>query len=507
MPSPIRSVGIDLGTTLCSVAYVDDEGRTKMVPNALGEILTPSYVLFEDDAVIVGKEARKHAAILPDRVAYLVKRDMGQKVYSRPIMGSYMPPEVIQACILRQLQADAAKVVPGRFQTVITVPAYFDETRRRATAEAGQMAGLDVLDIVNEPTAAALSFGEALGYLTSQGQAKESMRVLVYDLGGGTFDATLLDLSPGQFRTIATDGDVRLGGHDWDARLADYAAAEFIRQHGTDAREHPVTYHKLLIDAEEAKHALTVRTMAKLGIEHFGNKTEVSVTRTQFESMTADLLQRTSHTVRQLLNAAGAKWKDVNRILLVGGSTRMPMVAKMLRQVSGVTAEQKVNPDEAVARGAALYGAYLLGKRGPQPAAANFSVTNVNAHSLGVRGIDQATKIKRNSILIKKNTQLPAAASKKFVTKMANQTSLAIQVLEGESLNPDECITVGQALIRDLPPGLPEGYPVEVTFAYGTNGRLNVRVLVPGTNVEKQLDFVTDRQKFVMSQLPPARPQ
>src|SRR5262245_15477450 len=165
MSSPIRSVGIDLGTTLCSVAYVDDEGRTKMVPNALGDILTPSYVLFEDDAVIVGKEARKHAAILPDRVAYLVKRDMGQKVYSRPIMGSYMPPEVIQACILRQLQADAAKAIQGRFQVVITVPAYFDETRRRATADAAQMAGLELLDIVNEPTAAALSFGESLGYL------------------------------------------------------------------------------------------------------------------------------------------------------------------------------------------------------------------------------------------------------------------------------------------------------------------------------------------------------
>ena len=505
MSAPIRAVGIDLGTTLCSVAYVDDEGRTRMVPNSLGEILTPSFVLFEEDSVIVGKEARKHAAILPDRVAFLVKRDMGQKVYSRPIMGSYMPPEVIQACILRQLHADAARVVPGKFQVVITVPAYFDETRRRATAEAGQMAGFEVLDIVNEPTAAALSFGEALGYLTPQGQAKEQLRVLVYDLGGGTFDATLLDLAPAQFKTIATDGDVRLGGHDWDARLADYVAEDFIRRHGKDPREHPVTYYKLLIDAEEAKHALTVRTMSKLGIEHFGDKNEVNVTRTQFESMTADLLQRTSHTVRQLLNAANCKWKDVNRILLVGGSTRMPMVAKMLRQVSGVTAEQKVNPDEAVARGAALYGAYLLGQRGPKPSQAAFKVTNVNAHSLGVRGVDPATGIKRNSILIAKNTQLPAAASKKFVTRLANQQSLAIQVLEGESPNPDECMAVGRALVRDLPPGLPEGYPVEVTFAYGTNGRLSVRVLVPGTNVERQLDFVADRQKLAMSQLPPVR--
>ena len=220
-------VGIDLGTTNSAVAYLDESGRTTMLRNSEGEYLTPSVVMFDDAEVIVGKEARRLSAVFPDRVAEWVKRDMGQPVYSRPIRGEYLPPEVIQACILRRLKADILAKLGPAAKAVITVPAYFDEPRRKATADAGEMAGLTLLDIVNEPTAAALGFGETLGYLSPQGKPVSEMVVMVYDLGGGTFDATLLKLGPRDIRTLATDGDVQLGGHDWDDRLVNYAADAF----------------------------------------------------------------------------------------------------------------------------------------------------------------------------------------------------------------------------------------------------------------------------------------
>src|SRR5271166_5198677 len=205
-----HAVGIDLGTTNSVVAYLDENGRTQVARNTEGDVLTPSVVLFEDSEVVVGKEAKKATAIKAGSIAECVKRDMGKETYSRQIHGEKLHPEVIQACILKKLKDDAIATVGANFEAVITVPAYFDEPRRKATADAGEMAGLAVLDIVNEPTAAALSFGESLGYLTAEGEPREPMKVMVYDLGGGTFDVTLLDLRPGDLRTLATDGDVQL---------------------------------------------------------------------------------------------------------------------------------------------------------------------------------------------------------------------------------------------------------------------------------------------------------
>ena len=219
-----KPIGLDLGTTNSAAAWVDHTGRTAMVPNAEGELLTPSVVLFDDAEVVVGKEARNAATVHPEKVAEWVKRDMGAPVYSRPIRGEYLPPEVIQACILRKLKADILRTLGPDTSVVITVPAYFDEPRRKATADAGEMAGLTVLDIVNEPTSAALAFGETAGFLAPTGTPLEEMTVLIYDLGGGTFDVTLLRLAPRDIRTIATDGDVQLGGHDWDLRLVDHVA-------------------------------------------------------------------------------------------------------------------------------------------------------------------------------------------------------------------------------------------------------------------------------------------
>lgn len=484
-----RPIGIDLGTTYSAVAWVDESGRSAMLANAEGDLLTPSVVLFGDAEVVVGNEARKAATVHPDRVAQWVKRDMGMPVYGRPIRGKYLPPEVIQACILRKLRTEVVDTLGPDAAVVITVPAYFDEPRRKATADAGEMAGLSVLDIVNEPTAAALAFGETLGYLSPGGQPKEEMTVLVYDLGGGTFDATLLKLAPGNIQTLATDGDVQLGGHDWDERLLDYVADSFQRSQQLDPRQDPAGASRLLDAVVEAKHTLSVRGRALIRVEHNGRADQIQVTREQFQELTADLLERTAYTVRQLLADAKLQWEDVSRVLLVGGSTRMPMVCEMLRQVTGISPDRTVNPDEAVARGAALYAGYLLSKQGTWGPQATFEVTNVSAHDLGVEGIDRQTLRKTNVVLIPRNTPLPARFTKRFTTKSEGQRSIVVQVLEGESSLPSECTAIGRTVIRDLPDALPKQWPIDVSFEYGANGRLSVRAVVPGTHQEAGLEL------------------
>ncbi len=482
-----RPVGIDLGTTFSAVAWVDDSGHTSMIRNAEGDLLTPSVVLFTDQEVSGGKAARTATTVHPELVAEWVKRDMGLPYYTRAIHGQKLPPEVIQACILRKLKQDVVRTLGRLDRVVITVPAYFDEPRRKSTADAGEMAGLKVLDIVNEPTAAALSFGELLGYLTPGGAPKKEMTLLVYDLGGGTFDATLLRLSPGKIETIATDGDVQLGGHDWDMRMAEYVADQFKKTHRVDPRQDMAAMNRILAAVIDAKHTLSARSRTMVRVELVGRSMEIPVTRELFNEMTGDLLERTAYTTRQLLTAARMKWKDVSRLLLVGGSTRMPMVSDMLRKMSGIEPDHTVNPDEAVARGAALYASYLLAKEGGKTH--DFSITNVNSHSLGVEGIDQQTMRKTNVVLIPRNTPLPSKLTERFVTKLENQRSIALKVLEGESSLPGECTMIGRTVIRNLPEGLPKNWPVEVTFEYGTNGRLTVNAIVPGTHQGATLDI------------------
>ncbi len=485
----ITAVGIDLGTTYSAMARLDETGRTAMLRNAQGDLLTPSVVLFEDKEIVVGKEAKKALSLQPDRVAECVKRDMGAATYSKPIRGERLPPEVIQSCILRKLRQDAVVAVGNDIKVVITVPAYFDEPRRKATADAGEMAGLDVLDIVNEPTAAALAFGEQLGYLDPTGAPRQAMRVLVYDLGGGTFDVTVLDMQSGNLRTLATDGDVRLGGLDWDSRIVDFVSDVFRNEHGVDPRKDQVGSSRLFAAAEEAKHTLSARDQANVHFEFGGKTCDVQIARSHFEELTEDLLERTSHTTRQVLSSAGLEWKDISHVLLTGGSTRMPMVSKMLAGLSKVQPNHTVNPDEAVARGAAIYAGYLLALRdtvGPGPA---FKVTDVNAHSLGIEGIDQKTSRKENIVLIPRNSSLPQRVTESFVTKAADQKTIVVQVLEGESKMPDQCTKIARAVMRQIPGGLPKGWPIEVTYEYGTNGRLSVRAHVPGTPSDLRIEL------------------
>lgn len=475
------AVGIDLGTTFSVIAHLDSAGRPWTIPNSEGDLITPSVIFFDGDSTVVGKEAMKAAAALPDDVAQFVKRDMGCAVYGKPIHGERLPPEVIQSFVLDKLRRDGTAKLGDFRKVVITVPAFFNEPRRKATQDAGSLAGLEVLDIINEPTAAAIAFGVQQGFLTAKGEAKQHEKIVVYDLGGGTFDVTLMEIDGSHYNAIATAGDVYLGGIDWDQRIADYIADQFMKKNrGIDPRQNPAGLQRLLREAEDAKRTLSARDQTTITFDLAGDTVRVPFTRQQFEEMTADLLDRTRFTVVNLMQDAGLKWEDITRLLLVGGSTRMPMVQRMLAEVSGKKPDQSLSADESVAHGAAIYAGLLVAS-GSRPA---FTVRNVNSHDLGVLGIEPQTGRPRNQVMIARNTTLPASKTALFCTHRPNQSNVAVNVVEGGDASGNDSTPIGKCVVRDLPPGLPAETPVEVTFRYEQNGRLTVKARLPGLNKE-----------------------
>lgn len=489
-----RAVGIDLGTTYSVVAYVDPQGRPTSILNANGDLLTPSVVLFDADGPVVGREAVLASTLEPDRVAECVKRDMGNKFYRKEIGGERLPPAVISSYILRKLKTDAERKLGPVSKAVITVPAYFDETRRRATMDAGRLAGLDVLDILNEPTAAAIVYGYQEGFLDRSGtiHGDQPVRVLVYDLGGGTFDVTVVEMSGQSFKAVATDGDVRLGGKDWDEKLVEMAAQRLADELGNDPRDDAEALQELWIAAEAAKKTLSERNKAAMYVNFEGKRHKVEITRQEFEDATAPLVLRTRTTVEIVVMQAGLTWRQIDRVVVVGGSTRMPAITRMLGELAGRNVDHSVSADEAVAHGAALYADLLMTRQGGGSGQTQFAVTNVNSHSLGVVGVDPLTGRKRNRIIIPKNTPLPHSASGRFKTYKANQPNVKITVMEGEGDSPDACMEVGLCVIQGLPPNLPAGWPVEVRYTYRENGRLQVSASLLGHAAHVTTEFVRD---------------
>jgi molecular chaperone DnaK len=506
------AVGIDLGTTFSVISRLDDLGRPQTLANAEGDKITPSVVFFEDTQnVVVGKEAAKALATDADNVAECAKRDLGNQFFHKPLGGRRYPPESLQAWILNKLRVDATRQIGSFSKAVITVPAYFDEVRRKATMDAGYIAGLEVMDIINEPTAAAVAFGFAQGFMNPAGEGGERKKILVYDLGGGTFDVTLMEIGGRQFNAVATDGDVMLGGRDWDQRLVDFVAEEFIRRFGLDPREDHNSHGRLWRECEDAKRTLSARTKATIACDFRGQAVRVEISRQQFHDMTKDLLDRTAFTTRQTLQTAGLDWKDIDRVLVVGGSSRMPAVIEMLRQLSGKEPDCSVSPDEAVAHGAALHAGLLLEHyAGKSP---SFHIRNVNSHSLGVVATDARTKRPRNAILIPRNTPLPVVARRVFKTHRDGQKSILVQIVEGEAASPEDCSQLGKCSVRDLPPDLPVGSKIEVRFRYEENGLLTVTVKVEGTNRQLRHEITRenslsqeelDSWRKYISGLPPA---
>ena len=354
------AVGIDLGTTFSVLARLEGTGSPRVIPNLDGDLSTPSIVYFHEGGVVVGKEAAKLARHEPDAVAQFAKRDMGKALYHKAILGNRLPPELIQALILHRLKQDAAVTLGPFEKVVITVPAYFNEPRRKATMDAGRLAGLEVVDIINEPTAAALAYGVRDGFLEAGGRAARREQILVYDLGGGTFDATLMEIDGLKHRAVATDGDVCLGGIDWDQRIAEYVAQQFKAQFKVDLHQDPAAWQSLLQEAEDAKRALSNRPKVVVHFQHDGHRAAIPLTSELLESMTSDLVDRTMFTVKSLLRESGRQWRDLTRILLVGGSSRMPMVQAALEKESGLALDRI-----AVGRGTGGHGGRDLRRAAP----------------------------------------------------------------------------------------------------------------------------------------------
>jgi molecular chaperone DnaK len=482
-------VGIDLGTTFSAIATLDEHGGAITLPNREGEMLTPSAVYIDNGAAVVGGAALDVSLEQPDKVATLIKRRMGYPSFGRLISGREFRPETLSAIILRKLVQDAELRIGPVAKAVITVPAYFDDTRRKATKDAGRIAGLDVLDILDEPTAAALaySFQPRPGlkeHALEPAVPNQQQTVLVYDLGGGTFDVTLVRLSQRRFETVAIEGDVRLGGQDWDDRIVDYVAESFRETRGADPRQDGRSKAALHAAAERAKRTLSKLTQTTITCSHAGQMMSVPLSRVEFESLTRDLLTRTHLTTQILLRQAGIDWAQVDRILMVGGSSHMPMTGRMLEELSGKTPDRSLAVSEVVAHGAAIHAGIVAARSQEEGLELEDEVRqtlgqvieiNVNSHSLGIEIKRHEERI--NDILIPKNTQLPAAGSRVYRTVAANQQRVRVNVLQGDAHQADACISIGECWIDDLPGNLPRHSPIQVRCGCASNGLVDVMAL------------------------------
>ncbi len=487
-------LGIDLGTTYSAAAHVDREGAARLIPNAQGERITPSVVLLGEKAgeVIVGQPAKDEAVLHPERVIALVKREMGKRPEEvregRPyrFWKRLLSPEEISSFILKQLKRDAEQHLKAEVrEAVITVPAYFSDFERGATLKAGEMAGLQVRRIINEPTAAALYYG--------MHKAERDQTAFVFDLGGGTFDVTVLKIFGKEIRVVGTNGDHRLGGADWDQRLVEHVAEQFQMEYGRNPLENDEAAALLLERAEKAKRRLSDLAAVQIMCECGGDKFKAELTRERFEDLTSALLMRCQDLCRFVLEECKLDWRQIDTIILAGGSTRMPMVKNMLRQISGKEIRSEaINPDECVALGAALQAALLQNENDsslsarPRREYRIAALVDVTAHSLGM--ITLQNRRLKNSIIIPKNHAIPCELSREdFVASFDNQEVLDIHLVQGESENPYHATLLASYEFYDLP-RRPRGQTrIRVAFKYNANGVVEVSAQDAAT--QKTLPF------------------
>lgn len=468
-----KVIGIDLGTTNSCVAVMEG-GESVVIPNAEGARTTPSVVGFSKTGErLVGQVAKRQAVSNPDRTVSSIKRHMGTN-YKVNIDDKDYSPQEISAMILQKLKAEAEAYLGGTVsQAVITVPAYFTDAQRQATKDAGKIAGLEVLRIINEPTAAALAYGI---------DKEQDQTVLVFDLGGGTFDVSLLELGDGVFEVKATSGNNRLGGDDFDQRVMDYLVAEFKKAHGIDLSKDRMAMQRLKEAAEKAKVELSGVLTTNINLPFISAGPEgpvhldINMTRAKFDELTADLVEKTMGPTRQALSDAGLEPKDIHKVLLVGGSTRIPAVQEAIRKFLGKEPHKGINPDECVAIGAAIQAGVLSGE------VKDVLLLDVTPLSLGIETLGGVL-----TRLIDRNTTIPTSKSQVFSTAADNQTSVEIHVLQGERQMAQDNKTLGRFNLTGIPPA-PRGIPqIEVKFDIDVNGIVHVSAKDKGTGKEQSI--------------------
>lgn len=472
-----RVVGIDLGTTN-SVIAVMEGGEAVVINNVEGERITPSVVGFSKTGErLVGRVAKRQATTNPERTVSSIKRHMGTD-YKVSIEGKkYSPPE-ISAMILQKLKTDAESYLGQKItQAVITVPAYFTDAQRQATKDAGTIAGLEVLRIINEPTAAALAYGM---------DKEESQTIMVFDLGGGTFDVSILEIGDGTFEVKATSGNNRLGGDDFDERIINWLGDEFKKDNGVDLTKDKMAMHRLKEAAEKAKHELSSLMSVDINIPYItANQDgplhlERTLTRARFNEMTADLVEKTVGPMKQAMKDANLKASDLDKVILVGGSTRVPAVQEAVKTYTGKEPFKGINPDEVVALGAAIQAGVLTGE------VTDVVLLDVTPLSLGIETLGGVfTRI------IERNTTIPVSKSQVFTTAADNQPSVDIHVLQGERKLAQHNVTLGRFQLTGIPPA-PRGVPqIEVKFDIDVNGIVNVTAKDMATNKEQKITITS----------------
>lgn len=502
---PIHAVGIDLGTTYSCLAYLNEHGEPITIPNHDGELSTPSAVLFDGDQVIVGTEALRNSILYPNRVVMHAKRYMGNANHRWQIQGKSYSPVDISTHILKSLLQDARGRLGKVERAVITVPAQFSEIQRQATAEAGRRAGLTHVDIINEPVSAALCF-----VLGTEGawfvELATDQRILVVDLGGGTYDLTIVQYKKNQINVLASGGDLELGGIDWNQVLEKAIGKQFQKEFNVDPFADRESLQALALEVEQAKRSLSVRPKAALTCQAGGKRKTYQVEVSQFERLSKHLVDRMEQLTLQLLKDQNLGWAHVDVVLTTGGASRMPMVRQMLKRLSGRTLNTSLSPDQSIAHGAAYYAGMLIEKSvglksNLRPAAATrlqqFRHRSANARALGILVRNMETKDREPHYLLPANSELPASVTQIFGTVVADQRRVHLRVIESGTAADAQYVELGTCLVESLPAGLREGSEIEVTIRYDDQARVHVEAKVVETGQAARAEIVRPENLMV----------